>query len=336
MTRTGWLTLALLTALPVPARAEITIKLATLAPTGSAWHDLLRELGQRWEAASDGQVRLKVYAGGTQGNEGEVIRKVGIGQLQAAALTNIGLHDLVKEPQAMTTPLLFRDEAEMRCALERVRPQMERALAAHGLVVVQWSVIGSLALYCNGPRRTPEELAGARVFAAQGDPGVEEVWRRAGLRPVVLAATDIMPALQTGMIDCLNNVPLYALVTRTFVPAPWLIDLPWGFIVGVTVVRRDTWERVPPGLRPRLLEVARTLGARVDEEVRRLNAEAVEVMRRQGLHVVAVDEAAWRPAMERSWAALRGGVVPAPFFDEVVAARDGCRGDLLARRPPAP
>jgi hypothetical protein len=47
-----------------------------------------------------------------------------------------------------------------------------------------------------------------------------------------------------------------------------------------------------------------------------------------------VDEAAWRPAMERSWAALRGGVVPAPFFDEVVAARDACRSELQAGRPP--
>jgi TRAP-type transport system periplasmic protein len=330
---TRWIAVALLAVAAGPARAQVTIKLATLAPTGSAWHDLLRELGQRWEEASGGQVRLKIYAGGTQGNEGDVIRKLGIGQLQAAALTNVGLHDVVREPQAMTTPLLFRDEAEMACAFERVKPRMEAALRAQGLVAVQWSVIGSLALYCNAPRRTPEELAGARIFAAQGDPGVEEAWRRAGLRPVVLAATDIVPALQTGMIDCLNNVPLYALVTRTFDKAPWVIDLPLGFMVGVTVVRRDTWERVPAGLRPRLLELARELGLRVDAEVRRLNVDALEAMKRQGLRVVSVDPEAWRPAMERSWAVLRGGVVPARFFDEVVAARDACRAESLDGPP---
>lgn len=319
------LTAALLVAAAPAARAEITIKLATLAPTGSAWHDLLRELGQGWEAASGGQVRVKVYAGGTQGSEGETIRKLGIGQLQAAALTNVGLHDVVKEPQALTTPLLFRDEPEMACALARVRPRLEAVLAERGLVAVQWSTIGSLALYCDRARATPAELAGARIFAAQGDPGVEEAWRRAGLKPVVLAATDIVPALQTGMIECLNNVPLYALATRTFVKAPWVVDLPMGYILGVTVVRRDTWERVPAEVRPRLLEVAQALGARVDAEVRRLNVEALDAMRRQGLQVVRVDPEAWRPAMERSWAVLRGGVVPAPFFDEVLAARDACR-----------
>jgi TRAP-type C4-dicarboxylate transport system substrate-binding protein len=320
-----WLAAVAMLQLAAPTEGQVTLKLATLAPSGSAWHDLLRELGQRWEAESGGQVRLRIYPGGTQGSEGEVIRKLGIGQLQAASLTNIGLHDVAPEPQAMTTPLLFRDEAELACTMGRVQPRLEAALAERGLVVVQWSVIGSLAIYCNVPVRTPAELAGVRIFAAEGDPGVAEAWRHAGLRPVVLAATDIIPALQTGMIDCLNNVPLYALVTRTFVKARYLVDLPWGFILGATVVRRDAWERIPADLRPRLLASAREIGQRVDAEVRRLNADAVLAMRRQGLELVAVDAEAWRPAMERSWEVLRGRVVPAAFFDEVRAARDTCR-----------
>lgn len=326
--------LAMTVGLVIPGGAAadgpVVLKLATLAPAGSAWHDLLRELAQEWEATSGGQVRLRIYAGGAQGSEGEVIRKLGVGQLQAAALTNVGLHDVAGEPQALTTPLLFRDEAELRCTLARVRPALDAALLAHGLVVVQWSTIGPIALYCDRPRRTPEELAGARIFAAEGDPGVAAAWRHAGLRPVMLSAVDIVPALQTGMIDCLNNVPLYALATRTFVRANHLIDLPWGFMVGATVVRRDAWERIPAALRPRLLALAAGAGERVDAEVRRLNADALAAVRAQGLVVVPVDAAAWRPAMERSWEVLRGQVVPAPFFDEVRSARDACRAGNAA------
>jgi hypothetical protein len=44
--------------------------------------------------------------------------------------------------------------------------------------------------------------------------------------------------------------------------------------------------------------------------------------------VVPVDPEAWRPALERSWPSLRGPVVPAPFFDAVVAARDACRAGV--------
>jgi TRAP-type C4-dicarboxylate transport system substrate-binding protein len=325
--------LSLLLAAPPAPPAQVTVKLATLAPAGSAWHDLLRELGQRWETLSAGQVRLRIYPGGAQGSEGDVLRKLQVGQLQAAALTNIGLHDIVAEPQALTVPLLFRGEAEMACAFERIRPRLDAALAAHGLVTVQWTEVGPLALYCNAPHATPAELAGARIFAAEGDPGVAEAWRRAGLRPVVLSASDIPPALMTGMIDCLNNVPLYALSTHTFERTRYLIGLPWGFMMGALVVRRDTWEQIPEALRPALLEAARGVGLRIDAEVRRLNADAVEVMRRQGLVQVQVDPEAWRPALERSWGALRGPVIPEAFFDEVVAARNACRaGEREAAR----
>jgi TRAP-type transport system periplasmic protein len=313
---------------PVPARAEVLVKLATLAPSGSAWHDLLRELGQAWQRASDGQVRVKVYAGGSQGSEGEMIRKLAIGQLQAAALTNVGLHDLVPEPQALSVPLLFAGEAELACTFERVRPRLEAALAAKGYVVVQWSRVGAVFFFCNAPFATPAEMARAKLFAWEGDPGTVEAWRAAGFRPVVLSSTDVVPALQTGMVDCVGNVPLYVLTAHLYEKARFELDLPWGWVMGATLVRADAWAQVPQALKPRLLEIAHELGARVDAEVERLNADALSAMRQRGLTVVKVDPAAWRPVLEKSWSALRGPVVPAPFFDEVVAARDACRASL--------
>jgi TRAP-type transport system periplasmic protein len=308
-----------------PARAQTTLKLATLAPSGSAWHDLLRQLGREWEEASDGQVKVKVFAGGTQGSEGEMIRKLAVGQLQAVALTNVGLHDLVPEAQALSIPLLVDDERELACVLERVRPRLERAFEAKGYVVVQWSRVGAVTFFCSAPYATPAEMARAKLFAWDGDPGTVEAWRAAGLRPVVLSSTDLLPALQTGMIDCLGNVPLYVLSAGLHRKARYQLDLRWGWVVGATVLRADAWAKVPPDRRGALLERARRLGAQVDAEIERLNAEAVEAMKRQGLQVVKVDPAAWRPVLEKSWGSLRGPVVPAPFFDEVVAARDGCR-----------
>ena len=90
------LVFALFLAAPAHA-APVRIKLGTLAPQGSTWHQLLQELAQKWSQASNGQVELKVYAGGTQGNEGEMIRKISIGQLQAASITAIGLHEITQK-----------------------------------------------------------------------------------------------------------------------------------------------------------------------------------------------------------------------------------------------
>ena len=324
---------ALLAALSPAARAEpVTIKLGTLAPQGSSWHDTLKELAQRWEQVSGGQVKVRIYAGGAQGSEGDMVRKMAIGQLQAAAISNVGMHDVIPEPQALSVPFLFEDGAQVECAFQKVRPQLDEALAKRGLVALQWSRVGSIYLFCDQPRRTPAEASQAKVWAWEGDPKSVEAYRAAGLKPVVLSATDIVPSLQTGMIDCVPNVPLYVLTARFFEKASYMMDAPWSHMMGATIVRKDTWEKIAPDLRPKLLAVAAELGKKVDEEVRRLNADAIAAMQKQGLKVVPTDPAPWRTAMEKTWPIVRGGVIPAPFFDQVKAARDQCRGASTSKR----
>jgi TRAP-type C4-dicarboxylate transport system substrate-binding protein len=316
---------ALLACLAFRAEAQVTIKLGTLAPQGSTWHELLKELAQRWEQVSGGKIKLKVYAGGVQGGEGDMVRKIGINQLQAAAITNIGLHDVLSEPQALAVPMLFADEAEMMCAFEKVRPKIEAALAAKNLVALHWSKIGEFRLFCNAPYKAPSEMKDAKVFCWEGDPKSELAWRASGYRPVVLSGADVYPSFQTGMVDCMANVPLYILTSRIFEKAKYMLGESWGTILGATIVRKDTWEKIDPALREQLAAVARELGHKVDVEVARLNADAIAAMKKQGLTAVPSDPAPWRAAAEKSWSVVRGGVVPAPFFDEVKLARDGCR-----------
>jgi TRAP-type C4-dicarboxylate transport system substrate-binding protein len=311
-------------ALASPAAAQV-VKLGTLAPQGSSWHEILKDMGQRWEEASGGKVKLRVYAGGVQGSEGEMVRKMGIGQLQAASITNVGMHDILPEPAVMSVPLLFDGQGEADCAFERIRPRLEQGFAGKGYTVLQWSRVGAIHLFCNAPKRTPGDMKGSRMYAWEGDPKSVEAFRAAGFTPVVLSATDIVPSLQTGMIDCVTTAPLYVLTARLFDRARYMQDVAWGFIYGATIVRSDAWERIPADLRPRLKAIAEELGLRVDAEVQRLNDDAVSAMKKQGLEVVKVDPAAWRPALERSHAVVRGGVVPAPFFDEVKRSRDACR-----------
>jgi TRAP-type C4-dicarboxylate transport system substrate-binding protein len=325
------LALALSSGSVAEAAEGVTIKLGTLAPAGSAWHEALKEMAQQWEQASGGQVKLRVYAGGTQGDEGDMVRKLGIGQLQAAAISNVGLHDVVPEPQAFSAPLLFEDEAEMECTLRRTKDQLEAALARRGLVALQWSRIGTASLFCNAPFRTPAEMAKAKMFAWEGDPAMVKAWRTAGFQPVVLSTTDLIPALSTGMVDCAGNVPLYMLTTRAFEKANHMIDLPIGNVLVATVVRKQTWDQIPGDVQRRLLEISRDIGARIDAEVRRLNADAVEAMKKQGLQVVPVAPEEWRRTLETSWSVIRGEVVPAEFFDRVRASRDACRSDVASR-----
>jgi TRAP-type C4-dicarboxylate transport system substrate-binding protein len=313
-------------ALPTASRAQqVQIKLGTLAPTGSTWHELLKELAERWSQASGGNVKLRVYAGGTQGNEGEMIRKMAVGQLQGAAVTTVGLHDIAPEPQALATPVMFDSADEVKQALVKLEPKLDALLEKKGYVALTWGAIGALKLFCTQAYRTPAEAAGAKIFAWEGDPASVKAWKAAGFNPVVLSSTDVITSLQTGMIQCIPNVPLYVLTARLFEKAPYMIDIPWGWLVGATVIRKDAWDKIPADLRPKLITIARELGKKVDDEVAKLNTDAVSAMEKQGLKVVKVDPGPWRAMAEKAWPVVRGEVVPAPFFDEVKAVRDGIR-----------
>ncbi len=317
---------AVLVFLAAPAAAQqVQIKLGTLAPNGSTWHELLKEMAERWSQASNGSVKLRIYAGGTQGNEGEMIRKMAVGQLQGAAVTTVGLHDIAAEPQALTVPLMFDSAAELQKALPVLEPRLDALLEKKGYVPLTWGAIGAIKLFCTRPMKTPADAAGAKIFAWEGDPASVKAWKAAGFNPVVLSSTDVITSLQTGMIECIPNVPLYVLTARLFEKAPYMIDVNWGWLVGATVVRKDAWDKVPADLRPKLLAIAKELGHKVDAEVAKLNTEAVAAMEKQGLKVVKVDPGPWRATAEKSWPVVRGEVVPAAFFDEVKALRDAQR-----------
>ena len=322
---------ALAIALAVPAAAQdVTVKLGTLAPNGSTWHKLLQEMGEKWTQASGGKVKLKIYAGGAQGSEGDMVRKMGVGQLHAASITTIGMHDILKEPQALSAPGVIDTAAEFEAVFPKVQPKLEAMLEQKGFVALQWSQVGPIRIFCTKPYKSVSELGDAKMFSWDGDPASVEAWKAAGFRPVVLSSTDIVPSLQTGMINCFANAPLYVLTARLFERAPNMLDTAWGYLYGATLVKKESWDKVPADLRPKLLEIARDLAKRGDAEVKRSNDEAVGAMKKQGLNVVAVDEASFRGAKETAWPVVRGRVVPAEFFDEVVRARDASRKGAAA------
>lgn len=307
------------TSAPRPAAAqEIVIKLGTLAPAQSPWHNLLKEMGQKWKEASGGKVNLKIYAGGTVGSEGDMVRKMRVGQLQAAALTVVGLHDIASDPQALSAPMAIQSYDELDTVLAKMGPKLEKSMADKGFVVLNWADVGFVRFFSSKPFRTPAEAKGRKIFTWEGDPSSVEAWKSAGFQPVVLSSTDVIPSLQTGMIDTVAASPLYAFTARIFQKANKMLDLRWALLVGATIVKKDDWDKVPADVRPKLIAIAREYAGKIATEVRRMDEDALTQMKKQGLEVVpAGDLDGWRKVAESANGVVRGKVVPAPVFDEV-------------------
>ena len=179
--------LAALLALPGRASAQnIDIKLGTLAPKGSTWETLMKEMGQKWKEASGGKVNLRIYPGGVLGNEGDMVRKMRVGQLQASALTTVGLHDITPEPLAVTAPMVVQSYDELDYVMEKMMPSLEKKLEEKGYVVLAWSEVGFVYFFSALQFHTPDEAKKAKIFTWEGDPGSVEAWKATGLNARLL------------------------------------------------------------------------------------------------------------------------------------------------------
>ena len=315
---------------PIGAAAgEVTvIKMATLAPEGSAWYKLLERMGEDWRQASGGAVTLRIYPGGVVGDEAAMIRKMRVGQLQAAAVTGLGLAALEKSFYALLVPMMYADDGELDHVRERLAPLLERQLEQKGFVVLAWGDAGWVSFFTKTPVTRPAETMATKLFVGTDDSTVVQLYTETGFNPVQLSSMDILPGLQTGLINAFAATPLAALAFQWFALAPNMTDLRFSPLTGATIIDKRAWEKIPEGLRPRILAASRASEALVRGEIRRLNTEAVGAMTKNGLKIAHVSpevQAEWVKIIEGLYPRLRGPIIPEAAFDAALSARDEYR-----------
>src|SRR5207249_4775413 len=118
----------------VTASAPVLIAIASSAPANSLWDKVLQEMGQDWQTASAGNVRLRMLR--AQGDESTIIKKMQISnQLQAATLTGIGLSEIDPAFNVFGIPLFYDSYDEFFAVQDALSPMLKARLDAKGLVL---------------------------------------------------------------------------------------------------------------------------------------------------------------------------------------------------------
>jgi TRAP-type C4-dicarboxylate transport system substrate-binding protein len=320
---------AALVAAGARAADPAVIKVATVAPKGSIYHRVLQETGEAYRQASGGRGRVIVYTDSLQGTEADTVRRMRVGQLDASMLTVVGLSEIDPSVAALQfMPMMFRSWEEVDHVRERLRPELEAKLAAKGFTVLFWGEAGWVQFFSKERIAGPEEYKRARIFVWAGDSAQIGLMKSLGYQPVPLPITDILPGLETGMIDAVPVAPLWALVGQFDRITRHMLPVRWVPIVGATVMRRQTFEALPPAAREAILAAAQKAGEDLRAHRARQDEESIRAMQARGLVVLPLTlevEQAWRAVAEQAWPKVRGSMVPAETFDRVKAALDEYR-----------
>lgn len=282
---------------PCAGTAQVVIKLGTVAPEGSIWHNTLLEIREQWRGISNGEVELRIYAGGTLGGEEELVRKMQRRSLDAAALSGSGLPAIDSVIGCLNLPLAFSSYEQLDVVREQISAEIERSFEQRGYKILSWAEAGWVHFFARTPVRTPTDLRQLRLWIGAGDPKAERLAKELGFRVVPLPATEMLTSLQTGLIEVIDVPPLFAMLDRSFQAAPHMTELKYAPLIAATVVTLPAWQRIPAAYQARLLAAAQKAAQEMRMELDKAEREAVEEMLTRGLKVVSLDAAAideWR------------------------------------------
>ncbi|MFC2170460.1 TRAP transporter substrate-binding protein DctP [Calditrichota bacterium] len=265
------------------AGPKCEIKFATVAPEGSAWMKVMRELDDEVRAKTGGEVGFKIYPGGVQGDEIDVIRKMRYGQLHSAGFTGAGLGEILPEVRILELPFLFRSKEEVDFVSNKFIDRFDSAFRDKGFVLLGWAEVGYVYILGKEPMRGVKDLKGTRMWTWQGDPLAMELFQSLDVKPLPLSLPEVLSGLQTGMLDAVYVSPLAAVSLQWFTRLKYMNVQPVTNAIGAVLVTKKQFDSIPAEKQQVLLDVSRKHLRELTKISRRDNQASIVEMEKAGM-----------------------------------------------------
>jgi TRAP-type C4-dicarboxylate transport system substrate-binding protein len=275
------------------------IKIATIAPDGTAWMREMRAVGDTIKTKTEGRVEVKYYPGGVMGDDATVLRKIKIGQLQGGAFTGGEATVIAKDAGVYSLPFLFHSEEEIDQVRAKLDPLLKQQFEKEGFELVGVSGGGFAYLMSTRDIKTRDDLKAAKVWVPQGDKIAELAFKTGGVTPIPLPLSDVYTSMQTGLIDTAANTPSGAIAFQWHTKLKHMVDLPLSYVVGELVIDKKTFDALSPEDRKTVDAEFGAAFARLEKTNRSDNTSARAALKQQGISITA-PEAADR----KSWEAI--------------------------------
>ncbi len=227
------------------ARAEpVRLRMATIAPEGSAWARELAAFARDVAAGTNGAVTVKIYYSGIAGDEFTVIDRIKRDQLDGA----IGSEScmlLAPSMKVLRIVGLFQSRAESLYVLGRLRPLLNREFLANGFVNLGEANLGPEILFTRQPITSLAELRKTRLWIWGLDSSMHTQGRTLGLDLLPLPIAQAARAYDDKRVDGFLALPTAALAFQWSAQASYLEDLRLSYRSGCIFFASRAFDALP-------------------------------------------------------------------------------------------
>lgn len=272
------------------AATAMTLNIATLYPDGTAPVRILQEAGKDIEQATDGRVILRLYTGGSMGDDSAVQRRIRIGQLHGALSQGGAFASHYRDAQVLNLPLLFRSYAEV----DHVRAVID-ARIRDGYEKAGWIVFGPIDggfayLMTSRPVTSVSDLQKQKLWMPANDPASAVAARAFGVSPTPLDVGAVLTSLQTGVINAFAAPPVAALTLQWHGRVTHFTEMPLLYTYGLLGISAKHLQRASEKDQVRVRELLGEATEAINRQAREDNLSAFVALSQQNMTPVQPDE----------------------------------------------
>lgn len=225
------------------------VRVLAVTVPGTPWHDMWVRFGEAADELPEPRIRVQLFVLSQFGPEENMIANLRRNRAQIAGLSLQGASQVVPELNLLLAPFLFESQEELDFILDNyLLEAYSELLEEQGLTIVQWADVGWTHLYARQPRLSPSDLRGLRLRTSRAS-GARVFGRVLEANQIVLPFTDVIPSLQTGLIDGgQSGVGMYALAGIAS-EAPHLMLTAHSYDAGLIVANARWWQGLDDAVR---------------------------------------------------------------------------------------
>jgi TRAP-type C4-dicarboxylate transport system substrate-binding protein len=257
---------------------KIKLKMAVIVPERSIWGKKFKEVVKKIKEQTDGNVNLKVYYGGVQGDELKVVQKMRIGQLHGAGFMARGMSKVCPDSLVFAIPMLLHNEKEATSVHKKMQDFFEKQARERGFEIIGWSNQGFTYCFSKDEVNDIDSLRKARPWMLTHDEFGKSFFKSSSIAAVPAQVGDVMTALQSGMIRTVFSPPIGMIVMQWHSRVKYRMDLGIMYSFGAIVISTKQWEKIEPRYQKVIKKVfgetLKDLNVGIDKQ----NADALKVL----------------------------------------------------------
>ncbi len=296
-----------LSAVPAVADDKFELKIATVAPDKTPWADLLKTYKKTIEKKSNGRIKVRVFLGGTMGDENETVKMTARGQLSGVGASTGAVATLVEELAAIEIPFLFNNANEADYVLDKfLMAPMEEKFKAKGLVLGFWSENGFRHFGASFKVTKPGDLKNKKMRSQESYVHIE-MWKQLQAAAQAIPTTEVTTALSTGSVEGFDQALLYMVAGAWHTKVKYVTLSAHIYQPAVIAFNKAWFDKLPADLQQLLLDEGRAITRKGRAAIRKMNPKLVEIIK-GGDGKTKVEIVTLSPAERAAFVAATAGV----------------------------